>query len=166
MKRLILMRHAKSNWSDRDQLDIERQLNKRGQRDAPAIGRWLAAKGYLPERALVSSAVRTQETWRGLTESLPACPADFVSALYHASAATMLAALRGAGGSDCVLMLGHQPGIGDCARRLLEAAPDDNTFEVYPTAAVSIIDFVVSDWTEVDWHMGTLADFMVPKALG
>lgn len=166
MKRLILMRHAKSSWSDPDQRDMDRPLNNRGRRDAPEIGKWLRAQGYRPDAALISSAVRTRQTWTGLTESLPACPADFQEPLYHGSATTMLLALRKAGAAGCVLMLGHQPGIGDFARRLLEEPPQDDEFDKYPTAAVSVIDFGCDDWRDVDWRTGRLTDFMIPRRLG
>jgi phosphohistidine phosphatase len=60
--RLILSRHAKSGWDDPDLSDHDRPLNARGRGDAPKVGAWLRAKGYLPDAALVSSARRTQET--------------------------------------------------------------------------------------------------------
>uniref|UniRef100_UPI0035189862 SixA phosphatase family protein n=1 Tax=Nioella sp. TaxID=1912091 RepID=UPI0035189862 len=61
MKRLILMRHAKSDWS-LGQPDAARPLNARGQRSAEAMGDWLREKGYLPDQILCSSAQRTRET--------------------------------------------------------------------------------------------------------
>lgn len=165
MKRLILMRHAKSSWSDPGQADIERPLNKRGRRNAPTIGKWLAREGYLPQLALVSSALRTRETWDGVSGEVPACPAEFQSTLYHASSTTMLSSLRGASTADCVLMLGHQPGIGDFARRLLAETPRNSEFDRYPTSAVSVIDFECSEWREIGWGTGRLTAFIVPKLL-
>jgi phosphohistidine phosphatase len=165
MMRLILMRHAKSSWSDPAQPDIDRPLNKRGQRDAPEIGRWLHEKGYRPEKALVSSAVRTKETWSKLAETMGSCPAEFQERLYHATAATMLHALRAADGCSCVLMLGHQPGIGEFADRLLAEPPADPEFQKYPTSAVSVIEFPCDRWQEVDWRSGKLTDFIAPRSL-
>jgi phosphohistidine phosphatase len=166
MKRLILMRHAKSSWSVPDQVDFDRPLNKRGQRDAPAIGRWLKEKTYLPDLALVSTAVRTQETWDGLLDEIPDCPADFLRSLYHADAGTMRDALRSApDDSETVLMLGHQPGIGDFGTRLLAQPPSHPDFTRYPTAAVAIIDFDFGAWNETGWGSGRLADFIFPGLL-
>ncbi len=161
MRRLILMRHAKSSWADPGQSDIDRPLNDRGRRDAPAIGAWLRDRGYLPDQALVSPAVRTRETWTGVASALGACPASFPPALYHAEPGRMLTTLREASGAT-VLMLGHQPGIGALAERLLATPPADPEFERYPTAATAIIDFE-TDWPSLGWRSGTLADFIIPR---
>ena len=60
-RRLLLLRHAKSAWPDL--ADSERPLNDRGRRDAPAMGRWLRDKGYVPDLVLCSTAQRTRDTW-------------------------------------------------------------------------------------------------------
>ena len=66
MRRLILMRHAKSSWADPGQRDFDRPLNARGVRSAPLLGAWLRERGHVPDAALVSTARRTRETWAGL----------------------------------------------------------------------------------------------------
>jgi phosphohistidine phosphatase len=66
MRRLILMRHAKSSWADPGQRDLDRPLNKRGRHAAGALGAWLKRRGYAPGHALVSTARRAQETWAGV----------------------------------------------------------------------------------------------------
>ncbi|WP_111430491.1 histidine phosphatase family protein [Rhodobacteraceae bacterium DSL-40] len=166
MKRLILMRHAKSSWSDPEQKDIDRPLNKRGLRDAPAMGKWLAGKGYMPDQALVSSAKRTQETWCGVTSEIPDCLAEFQPQLYQAGPAAMMTALQGAPATaESLLMIGHQPGIGDFARRLLAMPPNDGDFDRYPTTATAIIDFKADAWSAIAWNSGTLKDFIIPRNL-
>ena len=60
-RRLILLRHAKSDWPDVP--DRDRPLAKRGRRDAPKIGRWLREHGYLPDIVICSDARRTRQTW-------------------------------------------------------------------------------------------------------
>ena len=62
-------------------------------------------------------------------------------------------------------MLGHQPGIGGFARRLLAAAPEDAAYSKYPTAATAVIEFDIGDWRHVDWESGMLVDFVVPRRL-
>ncbi len=166
MLTLILMRHAKSSWAARGQADVDRPLNGRGRRAAAAIGDWLAARDLLPDAALVSAAARTRETWDRLGPAFAAIPASFRPDLYHAGPEAMLRALRGApAGASRVLMLGHQPGIGEAARRLLAAAPDDPDFHRYPTAATAAIVFDVPAWTDVAWGAGRLADFVIPARL-
>ena len=60
-RRLVLLRHAKSAWPD--VADHERPLAKRGRRDAPVVGRWLGASGYVPDAVICSTAARARETW-------------------------------------------------------------------------------------------------------
>lgn len=164
MKRLILMRHAKSSWADPGQADLDRPLNERGRRNAAAIGGWLRARNYVPDQALISTAARTRETWAGVAPSPGACPAHFLPGLYHADPAQMLAALREATGAT-VLMLGHQPGIGALAARLVRTPPNDPEFERFPTAATAILDFAIADWSAAGWNGADLTDFTVPRAL-
>ncbi|HAV26276.1 MAG TPA: hypothetical protein DCX01_08860, partial [Bacteroidetes bacterium] len=86
MKRVILMRHAKSDWSNAGQTDHQRTLNDRGRKDTPQIVQKIKDYGILPELILVSDAERTRETWQILSEILPAAPTRFTHDLYLASA--------------------------------------------------------------------------------
>jgi phosphohistidine phosphatase len=163
MRRLILMRHAKSSWAEEGQRDHDRPLNARGRRDAAALGAWLNETGRVPDAALVSTARRTQETWALL--GFDATPMTSRADLYHAAPETMLAALRSAPDVETVLMLGHQPGIGASARMLLAEPPAEVEFSKYPTTATSVIEFSVDAWRQVSWGAGRLADFTTPKAV-
>ena len=165
MRRLILMRHAKSSWADPGQRDLDRPLNKRGRRSATLVGEWLARQGYRPDLALVSSARRTQETWSGLVAEVGPAATTYLPELYHAGADALLEVLRRAGDAGCVLLLGHQPGIGGFAARVLASPPDDPDFVKYPTAAAAVIDFDRAAWADVDWGDGRLAAFAVPRTL-
>lgn len=158
---LILMRHAKSSWSDPGQSDHDRPLNKRGKRSARALGGWLRGHGHTPDQILCSSAVRAQLTCQGLELGLPA-PA--VPALYLAEPEAMLQVLQKATGR-CVLMIGHNPGIGDFARRILSQPPQHDRFADYPTGATLVAGFDVPGWAQAGWHSGTPIDFIVPRAL-
>jgi phosphohistidine phosphatase len=162
--RLILMRHAKSSWAEPNQRDLDRPLNKRGRRAAALMGGWLKDKGHRADQALVSSARRAQETWAGVVAAAGAAPTAYAPELYHATPEAMLAVLRQGTGTT-LLMLGHQPGIGPFARRLLAEPPDNPDFEKYPTAAVAVIDFDAAGWADVGWGRGRLVDFVVPRAL-
>jgi len=165
MRRLILMRHAKSSWSDPGRRDLDRPLNKRGRRGAAAIGGWLRRHGYRPDLALVSSARRAQETWAGVVGEAGPAETIYVPELYHAGPDAMLGVLGRAGAAERVLMLGHQPGIGVFAERLLAEPPADPEFAKYPTGATAVIDFDVADWSGAGWGQGRLVDFVVPRAL-
>jgi phosphohistidine phosphatase len=165
MRRLILMRHAKSSLADPGQRDHDRPLNKRGRRGAAAIGAWLKAKDYLPGHAQVSNARRTQETWAGVVKVIGPAATTYVPELYGAGEEAILGVLRAAHDVETLLVLGHQPGIGACAARLLASPPEDEDFARFPTGATAVIDFDTEDWQAVGWGGGKLADFVVPRAL-
>jgi phosphohistidine phosphatase len=126
----------------------------------------LEASGLVPEAALVSSAARTRETWDRLGPAFAGARVAIRPDLYHASPEAMLRALRSAPDVATVLVLGHQPGIGAFAGRLLAAPPGDPDFDRYPTAATSVIELEAADWGEVDWGRGRLAAFTIPARLG
>ena len=163
-RRLILTRHAKSSWDDPDMQDQDRPLNRRGRRAALELGEWLHSRGYEPDQVLCSAAQRTRETWAGIKAApLEVTPSvEFVESLYHASPDLMLRALQTAKG-DCVMMVGHNPGIGELARMLPMRAPNDPDFGRYPTAATLVLDFQVPDWADVRAGQGSVLDFFVPS---
>ena len=113
MPRLILMRHAKSSWSQAGQRDHQRPLNARGQHDAPAMGRRLLDAGWVPDLALVSDAARTEETWAWMQDRFGQdVPFALVPALYHATPDAMLEVLRRRiGTEETVMILAHNPGL-------------------------------------------------------
>ncbi|SMX39126.1 SixA phosphatase family protein [Maliponia aquimaris] len=160
MKQLILTRHAKSDWGG-GLPDHDRPLNARGRNAAAAIGDWLRAKEYLPDAVLCSSAARTRET---LTRMQIEAPTRYDEALYHAAPQTMLTVLKGAEG-DSVLMLGHNPGIGQLAGDLVSTPPDHPRFDAYPTAATLVVRFDIDDWSDLALHSGQVVDFIVPRDL-
>ncbi len=164
MRRLIVMRHAKSSWSDPGQRDLDRPLNKRGRRSAALIGGWLKKNGHRPDQALVSTARRAQETWAGMVAVAGAAPTTYLPEIYNAAPDTLLGVVRGAKGKT-VLLLGHQPGIGAFARMLLAEPPEDDGFAKYPTGATAVIDVDLGSWSELAWGTGSLAGFTVPRAL-
>lgn len=160
MKTLILMRHAKSDWS-LGMEDHDRILNARGKNNAVEMGDWLRVNATVPDVALVSDAMRTQETWGllGLQAEV-----SFLHKLYHATAGDMLELLKTME-SDTVMLLGHNPDIAELANRLIIEPPADHTFEQYPTCATSIITFAVDNWQNITPATGTLTAFQTPRAL-
>ncbi|WP_138469819.1 histidine phosphatase family protein [Poseidonocella sp. HB161398] len=163
MPLLILARHAKSDWSHEDLSDHDRPLNARGHAAAPLVGMELARRSLVPDEVLCSSARRTQETWAGIASELPGAAApQILPALYHASPETMLSVLQGATGR-VVAMIGHNPGIGALAHRLLPEAPAHPKFGIYPTGATLIAE--VDDWAALENGRARLAGFFVPRDL-
>lgn len=162
MKRLILMRHAKSDWSATDASDHERGLNPRGQQNAQALGAWLRTHDYLPEHILCSDAVRTRETLNGLM--LGDVPTTFAHTLYLAEPDVMIAALRNRH-EACILMLAHNPGSAILAQELLSDAPTHVDFDSYPTCATLVADFEIEQWSNLGAGTGQVVDFAVPRDL-
>ncbi len=163
MKRLILTRHAKSSWDDPLTPDHDRPLNERDKAAAADLGQWLASRGYVPDEVLVSDSLRTRKTWSGIAPALPGTPLlELKPALYHAGPDVMLAVLRHASG-DCVMLIGHNPGIGEFAGRLVARAPANPEFARYPTGATLVADFDIDRWADLKWGTGVVHDFMVPR---
>ena len=164
-KRLILTRHAKSSWDDPRLTDHARPLNDRGITASADLGQWLVSRGYLPDHVLCSDSLRTRQTWSGIAGALPdAPPLELKPALYHAGPDVMLAVLRHAKG-DCVMMVGHNPGIAEFAHRLVSRAPISPEFQRYPTGATLVADFPVDDWDDASFGTAAVLDFIVPREL-
>lgn len=159
--RLILMRHAKSSWDDPYESDHQRPLNARGRKSAVALGHWMRDLGLMPDEILCSTSIRTRETCELL--GLDLAP-RLLPGLYHASAGEMLGILRGAK-SDCILMIGHNPGIGELAERLVSARPTHPRFFDYPTGATLVVDFKIDNWSDLQTGTGHAAHFVVPRVL-
>lgn len=159
MKRLILMRHAKSDWK-MDQPDFDRPLNKRGQASATALGKWLKDNDLHPDEVLCSPSARTKETLQRL--DIPDAPTHFPKPLYLAERADLRHALQAATG-DTVLIIAHNPGIAYFASDIVKEAPNHDRFEDYPTGATLVVDFDLNSW--IDFDKGMVKDFVVPREL-
>src|ERR1700750_3203288 len=117
-RRLILLRHATSDWPELAHRD--RPLAKRGRRDAPKIGRWLREHGYLPDTVICSDARRTRQTWDRVARELGGSPSvTFEPRAYAASATTLLyLVMELPATSRTALLVGHKPGVSALAHKL------------------------------------------------
>lgn len=170
MKTLLLLRHAKSDWSDGGLDDIDRPLAPRGRKAAPLIGRYLKDEDLIPDLVLCSTARRAQETWDLAAAELGrAVPVRFSKGLYAVSSAALLAAIRRVP-DDCarLLLIGHNPEIEDLAHRLAGTGTAKvlaSLAEKYPTGALAEIRFARDSWTKVGEGAGTLSRFVRPRDL-
>jgi phosphohistidine phosphatase len=161
MKRLLLLRHAKSSWDDASLRDFERPLAPRGQRDAPAMGEALKRRGPLPDFALSSPAARARDTVEAViaAASLDLAP-QFDESIYGASSAELMRVVRRLPDeSSCALLVGHNPGFEDLLYRLTQAS------ESMPTAALACIELAVDRWEDVEDGEGKLLWLLTPKTL-
>jgi phosphohistidine phosphatase len=143
MKHLILFRHAKAERKADTGDDFDRELTKRGLKDAELMGQVLAQAGYAPDAAIVSSARRTRETWEHAGVAFPGVAVAYSRRLYEASPKTLMEAaeteLRRA---SCVVVVAHNPGVQELAVALLRQGGASAT-EIararaeFPTAAMA-----------------------------
>jgi phosphohistidine phosphatase len=171
MKKLLLLRHAKSSWDDESLADFDRPLAPRGREAAPRMGRELARRGWLPEAVLVSPSLRTRQTWKLVAAELETKPAvKFPTSLYEAPAEALLEEIRRTPDSTGVLLLvGHNPGLEDLAKALAGEDSDSDALkrmgEKFPTGALARFK-VDGAWAELDAGAVRLSHFLRPKDLG
>ena len=161
-RRLVLMRHAKSDWGHSSLADHDRPLNRRGRRDAPKMARWLAEAGAIPDIVFCSSAARTRETVSLMTpEWDDTAEVSYCEKLYLATPETILKTATSDRCDARVLMVvAHNPGIAQLVCLLADQAIE------MPTAAIAIFEVSVTDWSELRSSSPTkLIQFMRPKAL-
>lgn len=165
MTRLVLLRHAKSAYPPGVD-DHDRPLNARGERDAPAAGAAIARILPAPQRVLVSTATRAQQTWRLASAALDAQAVTDEPDLYLASAAEMLDRIRSVGEST-LIVVSHNPGTEWLAAQLT-ANPQSPAFqrmrEKFPTAAFAVLssDVPFSEWA---YGQAQLETFEVPRGI-
>jgi phosphohistidine phosphatase len=170
MKRLLLLRHAKSSWSNGGADDFQRPLAPRGVRAAGAMARFLTEHKLVPDRVLCSAARRTVETWNLLADSLGhTATVEIEPGLYLAETTALLERIRAVPDTSAVVMLiGHNPGMETLARVLAgsgDGAAIEQMTTKFPTAGLAVIDFDVAHWSEIARRQGRLERFVTPKEL-
>ena len=160
MKRVLLMRHAKSSWAQFDLTDHQRPLNDRGRRDTPRIARELVKRKLLPELIISSDSTRTRETYKLLSTELN-MPVEFTRNLYLATADELFRTIQQANNQyDTIMILAHNPGITEVFEKLAKVYIDN-----VPTAGLGCIRFDVDRFDEITPHSGKLDYFVYPKML-
>jgi phosphohistidine phosphatase len=155
MKTLILLRHAKSDWSDTTLRDFDRALNRRGVRAATIMGEWARRQGLTFDALIASPAVRVVETLTHFAEAHGGCPQPIWDRrLYLASSATIQDVIHEAPATaQTLLLVGHNPGLEDLILDLVPAdglsVARDAVEEKLPTAAVAVLRFDAEQWTDV-----------------
>jgi phosphohistidine phosphatase len=169
MRRLLLLRHAKSDWS-KGTPDLERPLAPRGREAAPRMGGYLKGEGLLPDLVLVSPAKRARETFEAVRPFLEDSRQVVEPRIYGASAGQLLAVVRDADpAARSLMMIGHNPGFEDLAKLLIGSGDRyarARLVEKYPTAGLAIVDFPDEDWAAAAPGTGRLDRFVTPKSLG
>lgn len=172
MKRLLVMRHAKSSWGDPHQRDADRPLNARGRAAAPLMADAIARRGWRPDFIACSTAARTRETLDRMRPHLdPATPTAFRDGLYLASVDRLLADIADLPEGDATaLLIGHNPGVQDLGIALADPAACDPAVVArmdakFPTAGLAVFAFDVPAWADIAPQTGVLVAFLTPRDL-
>jgi phosphohistidine phosphatase len=178
MRRLMLLRHAKTEHDAPSGHDQDRRLDERGRLDAAAIGTWIARHPPFPDTILVSTAVRARQTWEiardamtdAVRERPPKPKVELLDALYGAEPAQLLRIIRLAAVTDParLMLIGHNPGMHELALMLAgsgDAAAKKSLDDNLPTAGLAVLDFAIDNWNEVAFRRGKLVRFTSPKLL-
>jgi len=168
MKRLTLLRHAKSGWDEPVTRDFDRPLNAKGKRAARAVGRHMRESGLTFDHAVASPATRVVETleelWEGYGKTVRP---TLDKRIYLASADTLLDVIQGAPDeAESLLLAGHNPGMEELVLLLVAPATGDAHDAVrdkFPTASLAEIRFEAERWADVVPGKGALARFVRPR---
>lgn len=161
MKRLILIRHAKSSWSDPRAADFDRKLNKRGKRDAPFMAEKLAQRGVAADLIISSPAKRARKTAKHIASAIGYDPGNimFKEDAYSFSATDVLPILQGVEDKyEVVFFVGHNYGLTDLAEQLT-----DVELLNIPTSGMVAMTCNIKRWTELRPACAQMEFFDYPK---
>jgi phosphohistidine phosphatase len=167
MKRVYLLRHAKSSWKEPGLADRDRPLAGRGRRAAEAIARHLREQGIEPDLVLCSPARRARETLERIEPALGTGAVQVERELYGATPQALVQLLRDLPETVAsVLVIGHNPSLQQLALELARPSPERRALaEKYPTAALATLAFGASSWRDLDDGTGELVAFVRPRDL-
>lgn len=167
-RELLILRHAKSDWTSGPASDFDRPLAKRGKKDAPRVGEWLYREGLVPDMVISSSAERARQTAVKVCKSM-----DFKKKkiqwdddVYGAGVTDLLNVLARCSPEErTVLLVGHNPGLEDLVCYLaadeVEGPPDG---KLLPTAALARLE-MPNDWTALEAGCAQLVSVTRPRKL-
>jgi phosphohistidine phosphatase len=174
MRRLMLLRHAKTESDAASGRDQDRRLDDRGRTDAAEIGGWIGRHPPFPDAVLVSPALRARQTWEIAWEAMKGLASkprvELLPELYGADPSQLLQTVRSASASDPrrLMMVGHNPGMHELALALAGSGDPAGRWALahnLPTSGLAMFDFAIDDWADVAFRRGQLVLFVSPKAL-
>jgi phosphohistidine phosphatase len=174
MRRLMLLRHAKTEHDAPSGRDRDRRLDERGRQDAAEIGGWIGSHPPFPDAAMVSPAVRAHQTWdvawNAMKDRVAPPQVEYPEELYGADASQLLRSIHTAAATNPkrLMLVGHNPGMHELALALIgagDAAGRKALADNLPTSGLAVFDFDTTDWTDVAFRRGKLILFVSPKLL-
>lgn len=165
-RRLMLLRHAKSDWADAQTPDARRPLSRDGRDACVLVAEHFAAERLAPDLILCSSALRTRQTVQRIAAALPPdVPVLTEDRLYLAGPDELLGRLREVDdGVPNLLLVGHNPGIHALAVGLLAQA-DRARIPTFPTAALAVLELGTRRWAELGPASTRFGSFVTPRGL-
>jgi phosphohistidine phosphatase len=169
MRRLMLLRHAKTERAQPGEPDRDRPLTRRGRADAPAVGAYMARHGLIPDLALVSPARRARETWDLIAACFAKPPqAESAERIYNADPQQLIGLIAETQDAHSLLVVGHNPGIHDLAVQLIasgDAEMRERISEKLPTSGLVVIDLAFNDWSRLRPRAGRIERFVNPRSI-
>ena len=162
LRELILMRHAKSDWKEPGQADIDRPLSDKGKKSAVKVGKWVNQNQLIPDLILTSPAKRAQQTLKRMCNE---CGSQtlIIDALYNAELETLKQILAEAPKVERLMIIGHNPGL-ERLFNFLQKNTAEQESHLFPTATLA--HFILpSDWTHLDSGDGKLIQLIRPKEM-
>ena len=156
-----MVRHAKSSWDDMSLTDHDRPLNRRGEKNAPEMGRRHKERGILPDLLISSTAKRAHLTAIAIANEIgyPKEKIQISKELYHTNDTGIIRFIQGQNdGLGSIMIFGHNPGFTDCVNELCGA-----DFYNIPTCGIAAMTFETDSWKEIDPGKGTLILYDYPK---
>ena len=144
VRRLVIMRHAKSSWKNQNLDDHERPLNNRGRRDAPIVADAIFERGWIPDLILVSSSKRTLQTLEGMSHRFGKTPFQVRPGIYHATVSDLMEELEDALDNGTKMIIGHNPGLEILVNHL------SGEWHTMPTATAVLLVHSGPTWTVED----------------
>jgi phosphohistidine phosphatase len=159
MKRLLLLRHAKSSWDDSNLADFDRPLNPRGLATAPFMGELIAKRELHPDEIVSSPAKRAMQTALLVKESAGIDSSlRFDERIYEASPKSLLQVSSELNDNlDSAMLVGHNPGFEGFIGFLT------GKVEPMPTAALAVIDLNIKSWSKIKAGTGSVNVVIRPK---
>jgi len=166
--KLLIMRHAKSDWTDENESDFDRPLATRGIKAAELMGKWLKKNQYIPDRVICSPALRTKQTCQLVLKALEVTKRKvlWVDKIYEASLNDLLSTINQHNKDvHTLLIIGHNPGLDQLVCYLPKKPPSVNASgKLMTTAAVAILDYG-SESISTSFQQAHLKNLIRPKEL-
>jgi len=161
MKKLYIIRHAKSDWNDKSLDDYDRPLNARGLKDAPLMGKFLKSKNIKPDLIVSSPALRAITTAQLIAKEVAyekaITPNQYIYEAYVTALQEIVEYLHDS--NQSVFLVGHNPGVSALAYMLCDSK------ESFPTCAILEIEFTCDSWLDANKNNAKINAYDFPKNL-